>query len=36
MTQAAKKMNTDREHEIAKFAGRLTDDNNRILVQIVA
>lgn len=36
MTQAAKKMNTDREHEIAKFAGRLTDDNNRILAQIVA
>jgi hypothetical protein len=28
-------MNTDREHEIAKFAGRMTDNNNKILAMVV-
>jgi len=36
MTQAAKRMNTDREHEIAKIAGKLTDDNNRLLAKVIA
>lgn len=36
MTQAAKRMNTDREHEIAKIAGKLTNDNNRLLAKVIA
>ncbi len=36
MTRAAQSLGVDREHELARYAGKLTADNNRLLAKIVA
>lgn len=36
MTRAAQGFGTDREHEIAALAGKLTANNNKILAKVVA
>jgi hypothetical protein len=36
LTRVAQKFGVDREHDLAKFAGSMTADNNKILAKVVA